>query len=611
MSDAAERPFHDLRRALHNATAILSLRRWAFFIPFCVVSAAAFIGSLYVPRTYVASARFERRDDPILIDLPISEGIGSFSYFRQTLERDVVSPEAVSEVLESMGAGPAIERQPDGRPTPASQALMESIARSVAPFISVTSKERTSHLDLVEIRYTGPDPEYGIRLVDGLKTKYIQRTQTRIREVLLDKRDWYTQRLSEATNRLNEAQKNLTLLRMENPGVDPANPGTLAERIDDLNRERRELELQKRRLDIDLHAQEQLLHNSQVRLQAGPRRATVGASAEPIGPVSSETLRIVTRLKSLDAEIERLRADRGMKDEHPEMAQLLSEHRRLEAQLDQQRLSESPTGGEQALVGLNTDPLWLQWQQENDRCKVQIEAIRQQIQEVDGRIASTEQKIEQLTRLREQIVEKQEAFARATGEVSLAANECGHYRNVLSRIEPVLVANEQGKAVIFTDEQPARGSHRPISPQTKTIILVALILGGCAGVAAVILAEVADHVCRSSHQVARSIGLTVLDTIDVIVTATDRRRSLIKRLVLVPAAVTMGLTLVGGAGALAYLSIEHPSAYAQMKRLPNRVLDHLELALGRERSSEPDTDGPVALVNPVVLERLQHAIEKL
>lgn len=600
VSDAAERPFHDLRKALHNATAILSLRRWAFFIPFCVISAAAFVASLYFPRAYVASARFERRDDPILIDLPTTEGIGSFSYFRQTLERDVVAPDAFGEALETLGMGPPIQRLSDGRP--ASQTAVEAAVHNVAPLISVTSKERTPHLDLVEIKYTGPDPAMGVRLVDELKNKYIQRTQARIREVLVDKRDWYTTRLADATERFNNAQKNLTLLRMENPGIDPSNPGTLTERIDDLGRERRELELQKRTLDIELHSQEQILRGAQMRLHVGNSQVVRGASPSSGTLLSSEAIRIASRIKDLDKEIEQLRVDRGMKDEHPEMAQLRGERARLEEQLNKQRALDQqiadsrPDEAGTPIPEQNADPTLVQWQQENDRVKVQIDALRQQIAEIDGRMTAADQKVEQLTLLREHIVEKQEAFALALGDVSLTSSECERYRNVLGCIEPVLAANEQGKAVIFTDDQPARGSQRPVSPQTKTIILIALMLGVCSGVVSVILSEVADHVCRSSHQVARSIGLTVLDTIDVIVTSADRRRNLFRRLVLAPAVVAFGLTLVGATGAIAFLSVEHPGAYEKVMSLPNRLLERLDVATTRTPNPGAAAGAAVAMV---------------
>src|SRR3546814_872879 len=57
-----ERPFSEIRRALHDAVRLLALHRWAFFVPFCLVCCGAFVASLYYPRTYTAMTGFEVRN---------------------------------------------------------------------------------------------------------------------------------------------------------------------------------------------------------------------------------------------------------------------------------------------------------------------------------------------------------------------------------------------------------------------------------------------------------------------------------------------------------------------------------------------------------------------
>ena len=44
-----DRPFAEIRKSVHDALRIFSLHRWAFFIPFSLVTCSAFIGSLYLP----------------------------------------------------------------------------------------------------------------------------------------------------------------------------------------------------------------------------------------------------------------------------------------------------------------------------------------------------------------------------------------------------------------------------------------------------------------------------------------------------------------------------------------------------------------------------------
>ena len=57
----------ELRGTVGEVLRIVSVRRWMFIVPFCLVISASFILSLYVPRRYTASTKFERRDDPVLV----------------------------------------------------------------------------------------------------------------------------------------------------------------------------------------------------------------------------------------------------------------------------------------------------------------------------------------------------------------------------------------------------------------------------------------------------------------------------------------------------------------------------------------------------------------
>ncbi|MCC7290767.1 MAG: hypothetical protein IT449_01750 [Phycisphaerales bacterium] len=599
LADTPDRPFHELRKLMHNGLAILSLRRWVCFFPFCIATAGVFLVSLNYPRVYTASTRFERRDDPVLMDLPTTEGTGSFSYFRQTLERDIVAVDAMAEVVDKLGLVPDITRDENGAPTPDSQARLEAMGRAMAGTISLSGKERTPHLDLIEVRYTGPDPSVGARLVDQVKNTYIERTQQRIRALLDSKKSWYVTRLAEGTQRLTQAQKDLSILQMENPYIDPRNPGSLNERIEDLTRERREFELARRTLEIDLSAQEQLLRSTEMRIRIGAGSANRGASLTSGVLLSVEAVRIANEIKRIVEEMDKLKTDRGMREEHPQIVQLNSERARLEEKLQTQRLQDQEAAANEsvdpapATLPEDNDPTLVQWRQENDRVKIQIESYRQQLQEIQARCDSTDAKIEGLRHAKSNMLEKQEAFARCTSEVDLAAAECGGYRDVLGRIEPILTANEQGRAVTFTEDQPARGSSKPIAPETKTVMIIALLIGACAGVIGVVMAEVIDHVFRNSHQVARSIGLSILETIDVIVTTADRRRNLVRRLVLAPTAIAVGLFILLGSASVAYLSIEYPAHYESLRSIPRSIMDHVAQRPGikLDSPSKPESEG--------------------
>ena len=145
----------------------------------------------------------------------------------------------------------------------------------------------------------------------------------------------------------------------------------------------------------------------------------------------------------------------------------------------------------------------------------------------------------------------------------------------MAEIEPAIKASEQDRLLHFPESKPARGSSIPLNPKASTIIILAVLAGVAVGVIFVILAEILDRVFRSSIQVARTLGLPILDVIDEIVTSQDRRRNLIRRTVLAPLAMAccLGVTVV--TGSFAFLSIQYPWTYQRIQRLPERAMKYI------------------------------------
>ena len=102
--------------------------------------------------------------------------------------------------------------------------------------------------------------------------------------------------------------------------------------------------------------------------------------------------------------------------------------------------------------------------------------------------------------------------------------------------------------------------------------MLALFAGVGAGVFFVVLAEIFDNVYRSSGRVARSLGLPMLESIDEIVTPQDRRHLFLRRVVLIPLVVVCFIGLTGLTGSMAYLSLEQPSTYQRIIKIPHAAI---------------------------------------
>jgi len=572
-----ERPFAEIRRTLTDVLRMLILHRWMFFVPFCLVASGAFIASLYYPRTYSASTTFERRNDPVMMNLPMSAGAASFKYFRNTMVRDLTSIETVGEVVEQLALIPDLEKNPDGSLTDRAKRRRDSLARALGATLEISTTSPSELIDVIKITYTGSDPQNGSRLVDAVKKSYVRRTMSWIHDFLTSQRDYFRQEASEAMKEVNDAQRVETEMRLASPYADPSDPSSIALKLSQLELERRELLMRKREYDAELGAQRQMLAAIEPELPAvvGP---PTPSDATPLSPVNAASLRVGAQVFAIDREINNLRESRGMTDEHPAIQELLAGRRRL--------LTDFGGGSSENALALSHAPVPAPAgtdhasratadaaQADRARLLVQIAAQESKLKDVEISLQTTEEALAQVRTAKDEVGHKQEEFAEVTGRVERAREVHSRLERTVAEIEPAIKAIEQDRLLQFSEGQAARGSNIPISPKAATIVLLALAAGLAAGALFVILAELIDHVYRSSGQVARSLGLPMLEAIDEIVTAQDRRRLFVRRAVVMPVLLVGFVGFTGLAGSLAYCSIAQPWTYQKLRKIPAAALE--------------------------------------
>jgi hypothetical protein len=552
---------------------MLSLHRWAFFIPFCIVASAAFILSLHYPRTYVAKTSFERRNDPILADLRMSPGAATFKLFRTTIARDLTSVGCMTEVVENIGLTKDFDRNEDGALTGVSIRRRNTLALSLGERIRITTRRPNEEVDIIDITYTGPDPGIGKKLLNEVKATYIRRTMAWVQQHLEGLREYYSVETAEARERLREVEREQTRLRLENPHINPQNPGGISARLSQLEMEKHELLRRRREYQADLDAQKQMLASMEAQ---APQR-TVGADPGDgeTKYISPDAARLMGLIAGITKKVEHLKATRGMTDQHPEIRELRASRRWREGELEAQNARDRQlTVANEALdaagpavsalaVGL-AEP----WHSDRVQLLAQIAAQNNKIKDVTISLETSEREIGRLTEAKDGIYELQEEYADVSARVAEARRDHNSLAAILAKVEPAIKANQQNKLLHWSVGQPARGGNTPVNPKARTVVLLALLAGVATGVVFVILAEILDHVYRSSGQVARSLGLPILDAIDDIVTAQDRRRILIRKTVVTPLIVLSCLGLIGVTGSLAYLSIQRPYTFNPHRHRP-------------------------------------------
>ncbi len=570
-----DRPFAEMRRALHDALRLLALHRWAFFVPFCLVTCGAFVGSLYYPRTYSAMTGFEVRNDPVMSDLPLSAGVASFKFFRNTMVRDLTSPECMGEVVESLGLLKDAERDAEGVLTKASVKRRDNLARELGANLIITSSSPSELIDIVKINYTGPDPNIGRGLVDAVKRTYIRRTRAWIRDFLIGQRDYFLRESQEAAAEVLSAQREDTKLRLANPYINPADPGSISARIAQLEMERRELQLRKRECEGEIGVQRQMF----VSLEPVEQISSDDSAPQDASRPSAAAMQIMGRIQDIQNKVVKLRETRGMTDEHPEIRDLLAERVELEESLQKKREESQQNSVMVGPVHEGRAPAWPPagqtsvLQGERARMTMQIAALTDKLHDIEAGLNTNEQTLQELTKAKDDLYEKQQEFSETIARVTKAKQRFAQIGMTLSTIEPAIKAAEQDRLLQFSEGPAAHGSVMPISPKATTIVLLAVLAGCVAGVLFVVLSEVLDHVYRSSSQVGRSLGLPILEAIDEIVTGNDRRRLLVQHAVISPLMILMFVVCTGLSGSMAYLSITQPWTYQRIRNIPNAALN--------------------------------------
>jgi hypothetical protein len=217
------------------------------------------------------------------------------------------------------------------------------------------------------------------------------------------------------------------------------------------------------------------------------------------------------------------------------------------------------------------------------------EDLAQNAEEVQG----AERRIAELAGLQGQVAERRQEFGRLHEELNRARKDYDTFHGLVAQCDRGLTVENENRGILFTDVVPAGGSSVPVSPLAKTVVLLSLLAGLATGTLFVVIAELFDRRFRTSAQVTRALGLPILECIDEIVTAAERRRRFLHRALLLPAVSVLLSVAVGVSGGLSYLSFSRPDTYQRIMGMPRTAWAHLA-GWGEQPQDEPTpADRPV------------------
>jgi uncharacterized protein involved in exopolysaccharide biosynthesis len=554
MSHATDQTINDVRRTVNDYVAVLR-RRWrTALLTVSAVAAAAFWYSQYLPRQYVATTVFERRDDVVLANLIQSNSPYSFAALNSSLTLDMTGSRALAAAAVSAGLVPAEKIAGTGALTDAERAAVESALSQYALKASLKVLSSTPNCDVVELSCTGNDPKIARTFVGALRDQYVTRTGERISEVLERTKTFFQTELTRYQAEVAKVQEGLQHGFGEFPGVDPTDLGSVGGRLETLRAERDRLFQQQAALEAEIAARENFVRNVPEDAVTVPTGAAPRTAVPTIAPPAT----LQAAIDQVQAQLVELRTVKRMTAEHPDVKALQFKLEALLAARDEivGLTPPSDTGATPSAptVSAAASPYWRAQQY---RVEMELEALRKQ-QAIIGRDMQTaDGRVKTLASLYSQLTTDADKLRRAKEQIDADTQSVTLWRQHLAQLDRVLTAQSEQRGTQFALIEEPKSNPRPISPRLTAILLECLGLGLAAALLVVALAELFDRSYRSVSQVARSLGVPVLECIGVVDTPRERWRRLKSRLVWAPA-LSLALLCLVTAGSLAYISLQDP-----------------------------------------------------
>lgn len=551
----------DLRHTVLETLRVLADRRWWFIIPFCVVSTAAFIASHAVPRRYSTRTQFERRNDPVLAGLLGQRWTQPYEEQKGRINADLKDRANMVEVLAGLDLPTGLKRFPDGRLTPEAEKARERLADEVIAGLTAKFIETSVNRDVVELSLTLGDKTHLPAILAAIRERYIENTRVKTVGVLNGALEFFQSEAERSTGALRELERKLADAEHAYPGVNP-------DAYDPIEAERTRLiadRAEHRRRIGELTMEREQNARTLARLVEKPDEKSDAANAvEAPLIVNPRFAELTAEMKQIDRDIEECMTVKQMTEQHPRVASLRAKRRSRAEELNTTPPRIPST--DRLVAAASNLPA------EENRIRAHISELDARIAARTTDIAGIERHMLDLQARREQALEHRQAYLDLRGKAVDAKAELNAWQQQLVPIRRILTVESKNRGIHFlTREEPAVAT-RPSYPASLMVLSICLISGVVVGVVGMLLSELIDRSFRTTRQITTALGVPLIESIDEIVTAAIRRKRLVRRLVAVPVATFLMLFVMAIAGAMAYLSIEHPNDFDKLTRMPAKTM---------------------------------------
>lgn len=535
----------DLQQLVGRLLSILRYRRWLFVMPLLAGMTAALAVSLLVPRQYALRTVFERRDDPVLLKLVTNSPFNT-EIERPSLRSNVIGHAAITEAFRQ--TGPSWAELPSQEAEDRERAMVRHLSHSLDVNIINSGPDH----DLIELKYSGSQPELAEKVVPRLRDNYTKKMRAAARELQRQAQQFFSTQVEKRRDRAVRMQAELSEVLINQPEIDPRRPEWLHERLLAENLALEQLSRQKQDVLTEIRAREEYL------AQLDEYQSNGAVSPPPVFATqrvdSPQRQAVLDEIAQIEHELTEARVVRRMKDTHPHVEAL---NRKLEQLTIQLHRIEGELTGTVVESDGNLSPL----ETERSRVKMELKTFRGRLEQVEVGLTSHQAAKDDLESRKATVLERQQQYMRREHELESARAELTVWQSRLEEINRVLAAEDVDRGVRFTTIEECHIPAKPSSPRLQATLLLSAAIGLALAVVAVFLRELFDRSLRSPDRVGQIIGIPVLETIGEILVRPSPKRWLAKYVL--PATAIVQVGVVVGLGWLLYLSLERPRTYTR------------------------------------------------
>ncbi len=537
----------DIRHTLNEAWRVICTRRWFLVFPFCIATTLACAGSLLIPREYELRTVIKREHDPIFAKMMGQAWTEPYDDIRRRIKSEILDAAFIESVLESAATSGRQARFDDGTPTPAQRRARQAVVGEVLAGLSVETTEASPHRDIVEIRLTTQHPASRADLLRRIRDSYVQQARTRTAAILAKVEQFLTNESQRCREELEGVRRQLVEYELKHPGIDPASPDPSTAELTALTIEKVDLERRLDNAELD-HKRWETELAMLIGQEQTPGRPQENAMLEEPNPRYAQYLEEIDELEQKIAEGI---SARMMTESHPEIQRnraLLADRRAALEQMPRTlRVSAKVAGSRAAHL------------ESAEQLKRKLADNTAGTTVIQRRLADIENRMGRIGRQRTEAMQHREAYLKVRSDAEQLAAELRNWQNSITPIEQVLHLEDKNHSIHFVTVEDVAADSAPVSPDPRLVLLICLGLGGAAALLSVLLVELLDRSYRSAKQLAASLGVPVIESIDEIITRAMHRRRLFRRLVIMPILAGISLTAVVSASAVAYTRLKTPA----------------------------------------------------